>query len=53
MFSILSIASSEINISQFDHFLQRLIEMGIGVGKNILAAIVVYIVGRWIIKLLN
>ncbi|MBB3703390.1 mechanosensitive ion channel family protein [Alloprevotella rava] len=53
MFSILSIASSEINISQFDHFLQRLIEMGIGVGKNILAAIVVYIVGRWIVKLLN
>ena len=53
MFSILSIATPEVNISHIDGFLQRLIEMGIGVGKNILAAIVVYIIGRWIVKLLN
>lgn len=53
MFSILSITTPEVNISHIDRFLQRLVEMGIGVGKNILAAIVVYIVGRWIVKLLN
>ena len=53
MFSILSITTPEVNISHIDRFLQRLIEMGIGVGKNILAAIVVYIIGRWIVKLLN
>lgn len=53
MFSILSITTPEVNISHIDRFLQRLVEMGIGVGKNILAAIVVYIIGRWIVKLLN
>lgn len=33
--------------------LQKLIDMGLAAGKNILLAIVVYIVGRFIIKLIN
>ena len=40
-------AASRINVEQI---LDRLLNWGIEVGKDILAAIIIYIVGRFIIK---
>lgn len=53
MFQFLEIFSSDLSVSKLDGFIQHLINLGVGVGKNILSAIVVYIVGRWIVRFLN
>lgn len=42
--------ASKINVEQL---LDRLLNWGIEVGKDILAAIIIYIVGRFIIKQIN
>lgn len=42
-----------ITSEHLEKVLQKLIDMGLAAGKNILLAIVVYIVGRFIIKLIN
>lgn len=45
--------TTEQTISQLDHFLQEVINFGISAGKHILAAIVVYAVGRFVVRLIN
>lgn len=42
-----------ITSEHLEKVLQKLIDMGLAAGKNILLAIVVYITGRFIIKLIN
>lgn len=42
-----------ITSEHLEKVFQKLIDMGLAAGKNILLAIVVYIVGRFIIKLIN
>lgn len=42
-----------ITSEHLEKVLQKLIDMGLAAGKNILLAIIVYIVGRFIIKLIN
>lgn len=42
-----------ITSENLEKVLQKLIDMGLAAGKNILLAIVVYIAGRFIIKLIN
>lgn len=42
-----------ITSEHLEKVLQKLIDMGLAAGKNILLAIVVYIAGRFIIKLIN
>ena len=42
-----------INISQIDQLIPQLVTMGLDAGKSILAALLLFIVGRYIIKFLN
>ena len=44
--------TSPSNVS-LDVFLTKMIDLGISVGSKILLAIVVFIVGRWIVRRLN
>lgn len=41
------------SLSQLDIVIQNLIDSGISAGKHIIAAVVIFIVGRFIIKLIN
>lgn len=52
---LLQAATPEIpkSLSQLDIVIQNLIDSGIAAGKHIIAAIVIFIVGRFIIKLIN
>lgn len=42
-----------LNVSQLDQLISQLVTMGVSAGKNILAALLLFIVGRYIVKLLN
>ena len=44
--------TSPSNVS-LDVFLTKMIDLGISVGSKILLAIVVFLVGRWIVRRLN
>lgn len=52
---LLQAAKPEIvqSFSQLDVVIQKLIESGLSAGKHIIAAVVIFIVGRFLIKLLN
>lgn len=52
---LLQAAMPEIpkSLSQLDIVIQNLIDSGISAGKHIIAAVVIFIVGRFIIKLIN
>ena len=52
---LLQAATPEIpkSLSQLDIVIQNLIDSGISAGKHIIAAIIIFIVGRFIIKLIN
>lgn len=52
---LLQAATPEIpkSLSQLDIVIQNLIDSGISAGKHIIAAILIFIVGRFIIKLIN
>lgn len=52
---LLQTATPEIpkSLSQLDIVIQNLIDSGISAGKHIIAAIIIFIVGRFIIKLIN
>lgn len=52
---LLQAATPEIpkSFSQLDIVIQNLIDSGISAGKHIIAAVVIFIVGRFIIKLIN
>ena len=52
---LLQTATPEIpkSLSQLDIVIQNLIDSGISAGKHIIAAILIFIVGRFIIKLIN
>ena len=41
------------SLSQLDVVIQKLIDSGLSAGKHIIAAVVIFIVGRFLIKLLN
>ena len=52
---LLQVATPEIpkSLSQLDIVIQNLIDSGISAGKHIIAAVVIFIVGRFLIKLIN
>ena len=52
---LLQTATPEIpkSLSQLDVVIQKLIDSGLSAGKHIIAAVVIFIVGRFLIKLLN
>ena len=52
---LLQVATPEIpkSLSQLDIVIQKLIDSGISAGKHIIAAVVIFIVGRFLIKLIN
>ena len=52
---LLHAATPEIpkSLSQLDIVIQNLIDSGISAGKHIIAAVVIFIVGRFLIKLIN
>ena len=52
---LLQAATPEIpkSLSQLDVVIQKLIDSGLSAGKHIIAAVVIFIVGRFLIKLLN
>ena len=52
---LLQAATPEIpkSLSQLDIIIQNLIDSGISAGKHIIAAVVIFIVGRFLIKLIN
>lgn len=52
---LLQVATPEIpkSLSQLDIVIQNLIDSGIYAGKHIIAAVVIFIVGRFLIKLIN
>ena len=45
--------TSAFNNSQADALMKQLINMGVSAGKSILIAILVFVVGRYVVKLLN
>ena len=52
---LLQAAAPEIpkSLSQLDVVIQKLIDSGLSAGKHIIAAVIIFIVGRFLIKLLN
>ena len=52
---LLQTATPEIpkSLSQLDVVIEKLIDSGLSAGKHIIAAVVIFIVGRFLIKLLN
>lgn len=50
---ILSAAMEEINLTKLDQVVDRLLDVSINAGKHILAAVLIYIVGRFLVKLIN
>ena len=52
---LLQVSTPEIpkSLSQLDIVIQNLIDSGISAGKHIIAAVVIFIVGRFLIKLIN
>ena len=54
MLNLLEVAATEVpSLSNIDVLIQKLIDLSISAGKNILMAIVVYVVGRLIINLIQ
>lgn len=45
--------ASEISLSRIDKLLETLLDMGFIAGRHILAAILVYLIGAFVVKLLN
>lgn len=45
--------ASEISLSRIDKLLEKLLDMGFIAGRHILAAILVYLIGAFVVKLLN
>jgi len=50
---LLEALPQEINITKLDQFIEKLIDLSVNAGKHILAALLIYIVGHFIVKLLN
>ena len=52
---LLQAATPEIpkSLNQLDVVIQKLIDSGLSAGKHIIAAVIIFIVGRFLIKLLN
>lgn len=44
---------NDISVSRIDHLLDKLLELSIAGGKRIIVALLIYIVGRYAIKLIN
>lgn len=45
--------ASDISLSRIDKLLEKLLDMGFIAGRHILAAILVYLIGAFVVKLLN
>lgn len=50
---ILQSTTPEINITKVDQLIEKLIDLGVSAGKHLLAAVVIYLVGSFLIKLIN
>lgn len=53
MISFLNAAPVSLDVTNIEMLLQKLIDLGVSAGKSILGAILVYVVGRFLIKILN
>ena len=51
--SLLQSSIKEIEVIKFDQLVDKLLDLSINAGKHILAAVIIYIVGRFLIKLIN
>lgn len=51
--TILQVTDISLNKVQLDNLVQQLTDSGISVGKHILAAVILFVVGRYIVKFLN
>lgn len=49
----LEIIPQHISISKLDQFMDKLVDISINAGKHIIAAILVYVIGSFLIRLLN
>ena len=50
---ILQALTTELQLGKLDQFLARLIDLSITAGKHILTAVLVYVVGRFLVNLIN
>lgn len=50
---LLEAATPEINITKLDQLIEKLIELGVNAGKHLIAAVLIYLVGSFLIKLIN
>lgn len=51
--SLLQSSIKEIEVIKFDQLVDKLLDLSINAGKHILAAVIIYMVGRFLIKLIN
>ncbi|MBR1732999.1 MAG: mechanosensitive ion channel [Alloprevotella sp.] len=51
--NLLAAALPELEPTQIDRLLQQLTDMGVSAGKHILAAVALFVVGRFVVRLLN
>lgn len=52
-FSLLQAAPKELDITKFDQLMDKLLDLSVTAGKHILAGIAVYVVGSFLVKMLN
>lgn len=50
---LLEATPSEINVTHIDQLLARLIDLSVSAGKHILTAIVIYVVGRFLMRVIS
>lgn len=53
IFTILAASTGEFSLSKLDHALQQLVVLGIQTGQKILAAVIIYMVGHYLIRFIN
>lgn len=52
-FSLLQAAPKDLDITKFDQLMDKLLDLSVTAGKHILAGIAVYVVGSFLVKMLN
>lgn len=53
MFTLLTAQTSQLTAAHFDQLLEKLLDLSITAGKHILAAVVVFFLGRIVVRFLN
>ena len=53
MFTLLTAQTSQLTAAHFDQLLEKLLDLSITAGKHILAAAVVFFLGRIVVRFLN